>query len=224
MEVAWKHIWDKPLRTHVKTEEAQQWVNRMESYMLKAWEFWGTDPNRFCITRHGKDHGNECFALEGDLAADIQALHIAYSRLYAIQGAAKAMNDRVKKYGGHPVKDFAEIPSNREPMTQWVRGMEEEFGWGWGPATVHHMLMDFGMSVKPDLHLIRAMRHLDLWHDDKDSLLTEESAEIVCRVRKLTEVVCPPIQSLQHLDRGLMHISKYVLIGEDPEKHPPRPC
>ena len=214
VEQAWRVVWDKPLFTNSEVCVATRRVLRLAPHMPNAWEYWGQDRARFLITHQGGRDANENFSVAGTEALTVrESANVPVPRLFRIQNAAKAMRSRVERHGKHPVQDFAGTP-----IEQLVPALVAEFGRGWGPATVLHMLTDFGVAVKPDLHLTRTMRHLGLWHGDNDAPNVTEAIEIANRVRKLAEVLGDADASphaFRRLDLELMHVSLYGLLDRN---------
>jgi hypothetical protein len=89
-------------------------------------------------------------------------------------------------------------------------------GAAWGHITVLHFLTDLGLACKPDLHLVRTVRHLELeggLRPDKNPSL-RESIQINRAVRSLVEEVDGSFSParLRYTDKMLMEISKRRLI------------
>lgn len=215
-EMIWPVLWDKPFFTNRGDSFAKKWkkdirtaTNGTKAEIDCAWQTWG-DPAVLNI-RHvtkGKGRSDECFEVDG---AEAHCLKIRdpkvppLCRLYAIQGAAEGLRSLTEGHR-HPFKDFP----NRS-LSEVVKKLKCEFGWGWGDATILHALTDMGLAVKPDRHLKNTMRELGL--ECEDPIKINEDA---CRLREQinsSELVASHV-SLRYIDKVLMDISRVGIISQ----------
>ena len=199
----WRILWDKPLFANARVKTAERWVDRIKAEMDGSWQTWGK-PEEFNIHHSGSGIHRDCFEFEGKAARDFGRRHtIPRHRLYAIQGAAKALRSR----SGQGRPPFADLPG--KPLSKVVDELCADFGRGWGKITVLHALADMGLAVKPDLNLTNTMRHPGL--DSRDPL------EINEHVRKLLSALGTNGRTdipneIRYLDKVLMEISRQGII------------
>lgn len=91
-----------------------------------------------------------------------------------------------------------------------------ELGAGWGHITVLHFLTDLGLACKPDLHLVRTVRHLGMSLDLRNAKVPNLTDSIIIntRVRELLRLIDGEVRParLRYLDKVLMDISYYDVI------------
>lgn len=206
----WERIWDKPLYANAKVEFADRWVEQLKPFMGDALMNWGARDGDFCIEKIGPGTAKESYRLSGRLADDILSrTSVARHRLFRIQGAARALRAMHEEA---PFRPFAQ-----QPLHDVVSEVRAAFGEGWGAITVLHALTDFGLAVKPDLHLVRTCRAIGLLDhlvvsdvpNLKQSL--EINRQIVCLCEtKFGEVSA---RNLRYLDKLLMEISRCGLLS-----------
>ncbi|OYU75103.1 MAG: hypothetical protein CFE32_15545 [Alphaproteobacteria bacterium PA3] len=90
-------------------------------------------------------------------------------------------------------------------------------GRGWGHITVMHMLTDFGLSVKPDIHLVRAARQLGLVEGLRpvSSPNEPEALAIVTAIVRVVQAVYgneASFAKLRYTDKMLMEASRKEII------------
>lgn len=154
---AWRVIRDKPLFANTKVATGWRWVNELMPFMEDTWRVWGADPAQFKIIRTGRGRDAGSFDVMGLEAKRVRAAtRTSVHRLYAIQNAA-ALLRRMTAQSERPVARFW-----TEPLDSLVPDLVRGFGWGWGATTVLHMLADFGVACKPDLHVMRSLRYLGI--------------------------------------------------------------
>ena len=212
-ESAWGVLWHKPLFANAHVSSASAWEERLRPWMKGAWKSWGCDSGPIRIEKVGKRARRSSFAVRGDRGKEIlDATRIAPHRLYAIQGAAIALRERAAR-SGVPYEDLGGIP-----VPDMVRRLDAEMGYGWGPITVMHFLTELGLACKPDIHLVRAARHLGL----PGSVAAAEGTASLREALAINEAVgalvtriygtCTP-RHLRYVDKVLMEISKQGLLG-----------
>lgn len=153
----WEYAWNKPLYANTKVEIGKSWVEKLKPHMRGAWHHWGGEGDSVCITKVGKGIRTEAFKAVSPLAQQIRdETGIAMYRLFAIQGAAEALRARAAR-SRTPYADLVNV----DPGVM-VPAVQREMGPGWGLITALHFLTDLGLACKPDLNLVRTVRHLGL--------------------------------------------------------------
>jgi len=135
-------------------------------------------------------------------------------RLYEIQNAATLLRGMVAVQSDIPVARFW-----TDSLDSLVPDLMRQIGWGWGATTVLHMLADFGVACKPDLHVMRSLRHLGIWTSTRDQVTTQEALAVNRAIRKmvlLTGGMSPA--RMRRLDIELMSLSRYGVIPADPQQ------
>lgn len=209
-DAIWSKFWDKPLYSNTRVEIGSGMRQRLAPFMHQAWDKWG-DGRDVAIAKVGPGICKSSFVAVTPAARDVRAqTGIAMHRLYAIQFACAAMRKRVAA-SDRPYASLASIQI--EPM---LRGVLGELGTGWGHITAMHFLTDLGLVCKPDMHLVRTVRHLGLTLDIKDRKVPnlKDSVTINERVRELLGMIDGEIRParLRYLDKVLMDISSYGVI------------
>ena len=210
----WKVLWDKPLYANAKVSVARRWADALEPEMDGAWSTWGADPNVFLIRQIAPGISRSSFAVEGDLAQELVARSsVALHRLYRIQGAAAALRQRADI----AAKPFADLIQGGQDLNDQIRGLQREFGPGWGPITVLHFLTDLGLAVKPDLHLVRTMTTLGLSKGISPNKVPslKEAVQLNYHVWKLILDIghqSVTARNLRYTDKILMDISRLGLL------------
>lgn len=204
-EELWHRTWDKPLFANTKVPIAEKAYRRLLPYMDGAWAHWG-EPNSVQIEHVGKGVAVAAFTHASPLAQEIrEQTGVAPHRLYAIQGAAKALRVRSKS-SDTPYRDLAD-----QDIAQVLPIMKDELGFGWGHITILHLLTDLGLACKPDLHLVRTIRHLGIALNVSDRRVASLADALVINraVKELTEDVFGEItpNRLRYMDKTLMDFS-----------------
>ena len=203
---AWSVIWHKPLFTNARIETAKTWRVQLVPEMESAWRTWGKR-EYFKIKQVRAGRSNDVFQVTGKCSDVLERANVAVFRLFAIQSAAKAFRKRTKcsKYSKYPMADLCD-----HPLRKIVPDLQKEFGWGWGPTTVFHMLTDFGMAIKTDRHVVRSLRKLDIWKCRRNNVSVREAILLNEAVRALCATHYGKIapQDLRQMDLYLMRISK----------------
>jgi hypothetical protein len=218
----WKVLWDKPLYANAKVSVARRWADALEPDMKDAWRTWGTDPNLFLIRQIAPGIARTSFSVEGDLAQDIVGRSkVALHRLYRIQGGASAL----RKRADIAAKPFGDLIEGEQGLYDRIRGLQNEFGPGWGPITVLHFLTDLGLAVKPDLHLVRTMTTLGLSKGISPNKVPslKEAVQLNYLVWKLILDIghqSVTARNLRYTDKILMDISRLGLLSKDPALGP----
>lgn len=207
----WPRLWDKPLYANAKIAFADAWHRQLAPFMVDAWKTWGQPEGALLIEKIGHGIQRSSFRLTGPDSERIKnSTRVARHRLYRIQGAAKTLRQRSVASATPFAACYDQSHGER------ISCLRNEFGEGWGPITVMHFLTDFGLSIKPDLHLVKTCAAL--------GLVEEEAAQKVLDLRtalalnedivKMTELkfdVFSP-SKLRYLDKLLMEISRSGLL------------
>jgi len=206
----WRRTWTKPLYANTRVSIGTKWVQQLEPYMKGSWRHWGMDNKTVLIKKTGKGIARSSFELN-EAAADIQRItRIAVHRLYAIQGAARALRARAAE-NETPYADLIDVDYG-----EMVPAIQQEMGTGWGNITVLHFLTDLGLACKPDRHLARTVQHLwpSLNLGEREVPSLSEAIQINQRVRWLVEELDGSFSParLRYIDKILMEISKQGLI------------
>jgi hypothetical protein len=210
-DAIWGKAWNKPLYANTRVEIGEKWVQKLKPYMSGAWQHWGERRGAFLIAKPGTGSETEAFRVIGPLAQQIRReTGIAMYRLFAIQGAASAVRTRTAKSNA-PYADLV----NSDPSVM-ITTVRREMGPGWGHITVLHFLTDLGLACKPDLHLVRTVRHLspELPLKPQKVPTLNESILINRWARALVEAVDGYFNParLRYMDKMLMEISRQKLI------------
>lgn len=205
---AWRVIWDKPLFANTMVATGWRWINELSPLMDDAWMVWGADPAQFKIIRTGRGRDAGSFDVTGVQAQRVRAVtRTSVHRLYAIQNAAALLRSMAAQ-SDNPVARFW-----TEPLDSLVPDLVRGFGWGWGATTILHMLTDFGVACKPDLHVVRSLRHLGIWSSARDQVNTPEALAVNHAIRKmvlLTGEMTPA--RMRRVDIELMSLSRHGVI------------
>jgi hypothetical protein len=213
-EDCWSVIWNKPLyaNTYVSTAERQEAAIRED--MRGAWRFLGKCSKKFKITHNKPGKAASNFEFEGIMAKKIRnECKIALHRLFAIQGAAEGFRKIVREAGeAIPFKSLAE-----QPLVKLVPCLKQKFGKGWGHVSVLHVLTDFGLAVKPDLHLVHTISRMELLDDLNESKVPNEKDAV--KISKAVAELAKEIYGkgftpgdLRYLDKVLMEVSRQKLL------------
>lgn len=209
-DAIWRHAWNKPLYANTKVAIADRYVERIEEWMEGGWRTWG-DPHAVLFEKVGKGSSTAAFRAVTANARHIrERTGIALHRLYAIQGAATAIRDRATRLMA-PYADLVGRDARVVVMT-----VQAEMGPGWGHITVLHFLTELGLAIKPDLHLVRTVRHLGMAVDIKDAKVPtlRDAIAINQRVRDLVAALDGDVapSRLRYVDKTLMDISMFGLL------------
>jgi len=205
---AWRAIWDKPLFANTKVATGWRWINELMPFMEDAWRVWGEDPAQFRIMRTGRGRDADSFDVMGVQAQRARAAtRTSIHRLYAIQNAATLLRSMAAQ-SGNPVARFWD-----EPLDNLVPDLMGRIGWGWGATTVLHMLADFGVAAKPDIWVMRSLRHLGIWSSNSDQVNAPEALAVNRAIRKMVLMTGEMTPArMRRLDIELMCLSRHGVI------------
>lgn len=213
-EACWQATWRIPLYANTTVSNGRAMSERLEPHMLAAWRTWGMTNGAIIVSHLGGRNDVKNFSIDGSGVDIVKACRVAPHRLLAIQGAAAFIRSRVEQDRcEHPFASFASTP-----LDELVPELISHMGRGWGPITVLHLLTDFGLAVKPDLHLVRTVKSLGLLPSLSINAVPSlaDALAINSAVRDLAREIygeaCAPRQ-LRHLDALLMEASRQRLIA-----------
>jgi len=177
-------------------------------FMEDAWRVWGEDPAQFWIMRTGRGRDADSFDVMGVQAQRARAATpTSIHRLYAIQNAATLLRSMAAQ-SGNPVARFW-----GEPLDNLVPDLMGRIGWGWGATTVLHMLADFGVAAKPDIWVMRSLRHLGIWSSNSDQVNAPEALAVNRAIRKMVLMTGEMTPArMRRLDIELMSLSRHGVI------------
>ena len=210
----WAVIWNKPMYANTREPIANRKIAALAPFMIGAWRDWGLDGGRLKISHAGGRNNVLSFEVAGADHSAIADLKIAPHRLFAIQGGASFLRALVAENGeDSPFRGLATLP-----LESMVQTVQKSAGRGWGHITALHLLTDFGLAVKPDLHLVRTVRELDLLPDLGVSQVPswEDALRINGAVNELGKRLYGSSfgpRNRRYLDKVLMEVSKQQLIG-----------
>ncbi len=147
-------------------------------------------------------------------------------RLYAIRQFAISLT---REDGTLPMVREVIANKGRLPTSNvhaWATGFAMRAGMGWGATTVNHMLADLGLSVKPDLHLRRAVVRMGLLGpeypsnmnaDTIDEMASVLDPKAVSAVIDLSQHIAPTARpdasnALREMDKVLMEWSRLGML------------
>lgn len=220
-EECWLPIWNKPLFSHTRVMIGLSYMEKIRPFMPGAWRYVGIDSDRFFIAHDGSGNRSENYSESGMVVSQIREVSgIAAKRLLGIQGGGHFLRKMVEVHGeSAPLQPYA--PKDFDAMLNQLPRVISDFrallGRGWGHITILHMLTDFGLAVKPDLHLVRTVRHLGLVEGLRDVKVPNEreSVVIVTAITRLVQAIYGPsagFSDLRYTDKILMDASLEKLI------------
>ncbi|WP_140884645.1 hypothetical protein [Muricoccus nepalensis] len=154
----WEILWDKPVFANARISSAEVRVQAAAPHLRDAWHTIGLPDSSFHVRRVEPGRKRKAFELDGETARLLYSdFGIAAHRMLAIQGAAAALRKRVERSPRAPYADLvgADLLTN-------VETLRKEKGEYWGTITVLHLLTDFGLACKPDIHLVRSFQFLGI--------------------------------------------------------------
>lgn len=211
----WGLIWDKPLYANTRVEAGRRNIKRLSPFLISNdWRQWGLNEETVQITHLGGSNARRNFVISGKLAAEIEGLNIALHRLLAIQGGAVLLRTFVNTNPAAPFKQFVDL--ERSGMVELIRA---HAGRGWGAITALHLLTDFGLAVKPDVHLVRSVNALGLHTDINNQRVPNlaEALKINDTVDNLGRILFKNEygrNKRRYLDNALMEISRHGILAK----------
>lgn len=206
----WKQLWNKPLYSNVVAgpSHSDKWVNQFIKIGINE-EFKNfINESKFKVTKQQND-----FILHGELGEKINRdTTVAKRRVYAIYAAAKMFNKRMQLNEDLP---FFDITGGIDKLEDNISKLLSEFkinnkGTGWGAITVCHFLTDFGSAIKPDIHLCRALKNMNLFSTNKDLPDFDEIIAINKIVYDLNKKLGEKY-SIRYVEKLLMEFSRQQL-------------
>lgn len=221
----WRQIWTKPLYSNTKVAIGENYEKKLAPFMEGAWRFIGVDRDKFFVEHDGGGNKKENYIARGSIIEQIREVSgIASKRLLAIQGGAAFLRAKVTANGATaPLACYAvdDLDAMLKQLAVLSPALRKILGRGWGHITVMHMLTDFGLSVKPDLHLVRTARYLGLVNGLRDVAVPSEreAMAIVAATVRLVQAVYGEVAGpakLRYTDKFLMEASREELISRQP--------
>ena len=164
----WKKLWDKPLYSGVRSAPSHsgKWINQLINLGINE-EFKDfINESKFKVTKLQND-----FIFHGELGEKInrakleKKLTVPKKRVYSIYAAAKMLNNRMQVNENFPFFDITgdidKLEDNINTLLSELRS--NNIRAGWGAITVCHFLTDFGSAIKPDFHVCRALKKMNLF-------------------------------------------------------------
>lgn len=217
-ETCWTHIWDKPLYANTFVQTGRSYYEALRPYMDGAWRFIGKDRAQFLIEHKSGRTAND-FKAHGTIPEKVsEKPKIAGHRLLAIQNGAAFLRKKVEEHGEKA--PFASLADR--PLDRLVPDLKSELGRGWGHITILHMLTEFGLAVKPDVHLVRAVKALGLLPGlpETDAASLKNAVAIVDAVKALAPTILGRAATradLRFIDKVLMEASRQGLFPRQRE-------
>lgn len=208
----WKIIWEKPLYANTRVANASKQIAALAPLLQPGWRTIGTPGSDYHVSKIGKGSSTESFQINGARAARIRSeYNIAPHRMFAIQGAAAALQRRAELPNKGVYADLAHLE-----LGEMVRDLLSEMGQHWGPITVLHLLTDMGLACKPDLHLVRTVRQLGFFQKIAGVPSFSEAVAVNQFVKNLTVAAFGEASPnrLRHVDLVLMEISRKGLLRQ----------
>ena len=211
----WKKLWDKPLYSGVRSAPSHsgKWINQLINIGINE-EFKDfINESKFKVTKLQND-----FIFHGELGEKInrakleKKLTVAKRRVYSIYSAAKMLNKRLQINENFP---FFDIKGGIDKLEDNINTLLSELrinnkGTGWGSITVCHFLTDFGSAIKPDIHVCRALKKMNLFLTKKELPDFEEVIAINKIVYDLNKKLGDSY-SIRYVEKLLMEFSRQKL-------------
>lgn len=217
----WHQIWTKPLYANNRVPVGESYEKILTPLMQGTWRTIGLEKKVYFVSHDGKGRKAANFSRSGRLIDQIaDVCGISAPRLLAIQGGANYLRGMVDAYGeAAPLRNLAveSFQAMDAQLTTLVPAMRAELGRGWGHISVMHMLTDFGLAVKPDLHLVKTARYLGLVDGLRNGKVPNlrEALAIISAITRLVQGVYGTSAApadLRYVDKLLMEASRMKLI------------
>jgi len=217
----WRQIWTKPLYANNRVPVGESYEKTLTPLMHGAWRTIGLGKEVYFVSHDGNGRKAANFSRTGTLIDRIgDVCGISAPRLLAIQGGANYLRSMVDTHGeAAPLRHLAvdSFHAMDTQLTTLVPAMRVEMGRGWGHISIMHMLTDFGLAVKPDLHLVRTVRHLGLVDGLRSVKVPNlrEGLAIITAITRLVQGVYGASATpadLRYADKLLMEASRLKLI------------
>jgi hypothetical protein len=212
----WPVLWDKPLYAYTRVKIADGYVEKLTPFAAGAtWRHWG-DPERPFVICTGRANLNTSFKITEHAPTGLDALSIARGRIYAVGGAARAL----QKWSTRSVAPLA--PFLAMDSANLLKTMRDDLGLRWGHITIMHFLTDMGLFCKPDRWLVRSAHALgiaDGCKRDRDVPTRKEAILIDRAVKQLVRDVYGELtgKRLRYVDKILMDASRLGVLGAGQE-------
>ena len=211
----WKQLWNKPLYSYAVAgpSHSDKWVNQFIQIGIND-EFQNfIDVNKFKVIKQNNE-----FVMTGEIGEKIirekkkRNITASKQRIFAIYSAANMFKKRLQLNENFP---FFDITDDINQLETNVIKLLSEFkinnkGTGWGPITVCHFLTDFGAAIKPDIHVCRTLRKMNLFSTKKDLPNHDEVIKINKIVYNLNEKLGHSYD-IRYVEKLLMEFSRQKL-------------
>ena len=210
-EACWSILWDKPLYAYTRVEIADGYRQHLLPFVAgREWQQW-SDPERPWLVLNGPANRDASFRFTPWAPDDLKGLRIARGRLFAVQGAARAL----KRWADQSETPLAAM-MDRDPE-ELLQDLRSALGPHWGHITIMHFLTDAGLFCKPDRWLVRTVRHLGLCETVRADRGVPTRAEAILIDRAVKQIVRDLDGSLtprrlRYIDKILMEAGKQGVI------------
>lgn len=219
---AWEMIWPKPLFANRRISVGETWTEAVHAATWANWRCCGLDGRsaRFTPDVTPPRRANDAWSVHDDPECQVVNLGPPLHRLWQIQNAAAAFRAWCDASPETPVAFFAE-----QSLATLVVALKTAFGPFWGHTTVLHVLTDFGLAVKPDVHVVRSARHigaafLPAKKNHVDSLTAVALTEVLkaavgpcgALAPHLPAALTTPAARMRYVDGVLLHADRAGLV------------
>lgn len=217
----WRVVWQRPIYAGRRVGAAHNWIAKLDEELDGAWREIASRPDAFRIDYiattggKGKALADSSFDLVGATVVAWKASKLPSKVIYAMVEGGRSVARRAA-LNSAPFADLADMDVG-DSVDMVIR----EFGRGWGHITALHLLTEFGLACKPDIHLVRASKALGLFDAKRDQVSRKDALAIVEQVKALTLSAYGRADGwcLRLVDKVLMDISDYGIV-ENPFAQP----
>ena len=215
VDKVWSVLWDKPLYAYTKVKIGDGYVAQLRPFVNgQAWKTWG-DPERPIVACTGKGSLETSFHITKHAPPSLAGLTISRARLYAVGGAARALN----KWSSNREKPAAGFLGTDSKVL--LKQMRNDLGLRWGHITIMHFLTDMGLFCKPDRWLVRSAHALGIangCNPQRDVPTRREAILIDSAVKRLVIELYGKLTGprLRYVDKMLMEASRRGVLKTDP--------
>lgn len=203
-DACWSILWDKPLYAYTRVNIGDDYKKKLKPFVEgDAWKQW-SNPDRPWLILNGPANRNDSFELTDFAPPDLATIGIARSRLFAVQGAARAL----KQWADRTATPLAPLIGLKSEAL--LTKLREDLGPRWGHITIMHFLTDAGLFCKPDRWLVRTVSRLGLCDAVHDVPTRAEAIRIDSAVKQIVQDLDGSLtpQRLRYFDKLLMEAGK----------------
>ena len=214
VEQVWAALWDKPLYANSHVKAGEGYVKKLRPLVEDlGWQSWGIPDQPYVEFSGGKANLETSFRFTNHAPSGLSDIKISRKRLYAIGGAARALN-KWSCASETPVAGF--LGKNSGDLLDQV---QNDLGLRWGHITVMHFLTELGLSCKPDRWLVRSVHALGIANGFNPERKAPNRREAILIDRAVKQLVAqlygtssgPP---LRYVDKILMEASRLEFLGK----------